>query len=483
MTLRRGIITDTTMRSRYTGVLCLLVICVYAQAGHAASIAASTHSLTRMSAARSGDKGFSGNDCAGPAVVRLPAPLGGMGMSEFLGSNTAVECRFSVSHSNIADAQVPTSTDPLSQINTPLAAAEGAGLQNQPVSAANGLMAASSVRQAPSEILAMVPQTDAADRAHADHFSNVGTARDPTAPDIPWSKLIGIGFAILVGIVLLALAIAGSMIARARWFSPRETLARAAKRGLRRNEFHLEYQPVFYTRTQKCVGLEVMLRWKNSAHGIRGAEWYMEQLDGSPVADKILSYVFAAAAKEIEALGESTSLYVLVDVPASSLKSDSSIASLIRMANTLASSCRLVLQVPVDDVADVLPAVAQLRAEKIRVGLSRVRSVSTNFESLAHSGFEFLKVDREVMGFEEGARAHQLQEIAAVGRRLNMAVIVDGVEGVSQFHAVGRAHIDLAQGFYLGKAISASRFPTFFDQMRNGKEDQPHRLLHAFQSH
>jgi len=129
-------------------------------------------------------------------------------------------------------------------------------------------------------------------------------------------------------------------------------------------------------------------------------------------------------------------------------------------------------------------AVAKLRNDKIRVGVSHVRSASPKLESAARAGCDFLKVDREVMGLEEGARAHQLQEMASAGRRLNMAVVVDGVEGVSQFHAVGKAHIDLAQGFYLGKAISASRFSTFFDdEMRHRKEDTPPRFMHAFQSH
>src|SRR5262249_37395616 len=158
--------------------------------------------------------------------------------------------------------------------------------------------------------------------------------------------------------------------ARARWFSPRATLARAARRGLRRNEFHLEYQPVFFTRTQKCVGLEVMLRWRNSVHGIRGAEWYMEQLDRSPIAERILNYVFETAATELEGLNGSESLYLIIDVPASMLESSDSIAKLVRMADRLAKASHVVLQLPIDDVADVMSAVAKVRNDKIRIGVS-----------------------------------------------------------------------------------------------------------------
>ncbi|MFC0698428.1 EAL domain-containing protein [Paraburkholderia humisilvae] len=449
------------------------------QAAYAAAAVALTRSAA-MASAGHGDRAFSGSDCAGPAVVRLPAPLGGMGMNQTLNTDTRVACRFThVTSKADGGGQTSTSTDSTAQ---PSAAggivSDTSVAPNQDVLPASGMMGASFV-QPSTPHLSTTPPDDTQSSTQP-----VSRDADTPGPALQWGLLIRVGIAILLGAALLGALIAGFLIARARWFSPRATLARAARRGLRRNEFHLEYQPVFFTRTQKCVGLEVMLRWRNSVHGIRGADWYMDQLDRSPIAERILNYVFETAATELEGLNQSESLYLIIDVPASMLESADSIAKLVRMAERLAKASHVVLQLPIDDVTEVLSAVAKVRNDKIRVGVSHVRSASQKLESVARAGCEFVKVDRDVMGLEEGARAHQLQELASAGRRLNMAVVVDGVEGVSQFHAVGRAHIDLAQGFYLGKAISASRFSTFFDdQMRHRKEELPPRFMHAFQSH
>jgi EAL domain-containing protein (putative c-di-GMP-specific phosphodiesterase class I) len=414
--------------------------------------------------------------------VRLPAPLGGMGMNRTLNGDTPVNCRFTHIASGGGGgggAQTSAPFDPAAQ--QPAlgnAALDASTAQNLQVENSSGGIGASFVQPSASHATTPPPGD-----THASTDASRGDS-DSAGPAIDWPLLIRVGIAVLLGAALIVALVAGAMFARARWFSPRATLARAARRGLRRNEFHLEYQPVFYTRTQKCVGLEVMLRWRNSVHGIRGAEWYMEQLDGTPIAERILNYVFETAATELDALGQSDTLYLIIDVPASMLESGDSIGKLVRMANRLADKSHVVLQMPIDDISDVEAAVAKVRNDRIRIGVSHVRSISQKVESAARAGCEFLKVDRDVMGLEEGARAHQLQEMASAGRRLNMAVVVDGVEGVSQFHAVGRAHIDLAQGFYLGKAISASRFSTFFDEeMRHRKEDTPPRFMHAFQSH
>ncbi|QYD71799.1 EAL domain-containing protein [Paraburkholderia edwinii] len=471
------------MRSRNIGVFCVFAVCMFAQAAYAAALVASAHGAGGR-ANVSGEGAFSGSDCAGPAVLRLPAPLGGMGMNRTLNGDAPVNCRFApiATTGSGGGAQTSAPYDPAAQQpaagNLTLDASAGQNL----VSATSGGIGTSFVQ--PSAAHAPAAASATADNIHPSADSARGNAADAPGPAIDWPLLIRIGIAILLGAALIAALVAGVLLARARWFSQRATLARAAKRGLRRNEFHLEYQPVFYTRTQKCVGLEVMLRWRNPVHGIRGAEWYMEQLDRTPIAERILDYVFETAATELEALGQSDSLYLIVDVPASMLDSADSIAKLVRMANRLTAKSHVILQMPLDDMSEVVSAVAQLRNDRIRVGVSHVRSASPKLESAARAGCDFVKVDREVMGLEEGARAHQLQEMASAGRRLNMAVVVDGVEGVSQFHAVGKAHIDLAQGFYLGKAISASRFSTFFDdEMRHRKEDAPPRFMHAFQSH
>lgn len=437
------------MRSRYIGVLCVSAVCCLPVRAAPADAAA-----------------FSGSDCAGPAVLRVPAPLDGSGMDQLVDSSAASACRFTPDQHDSADAP-PT---------LPSAAHEHAAARARAAAAATA-SAAQAHLQPQAQIQAKHAPPDHPEPAPQ------AAANDSLDNHTDTPPLVRIGVMLLSGAALLALLLAGGRLVRTRWFSPRATLERAARRGLRRDEFHLEYQPVFYTRTRQCVGLEVMLRWRNTVHGIRGAEWYMEQLEHTAAGDGILGFKFDTAAAELAALDDSASMYVILDVPGSLLEAPESLERLIRMARQLTPVCKLVLQFPFEQVVGHLPAIARLRAAQIRVGVSHVRAASPALDVLAGAGFEFMKADREVMGLEEEERAQRLRALANAGRRLSMAVVVDGVEGASQYQAVGRAHIDLAQGFYLGKAIGAARLPAFLEQAHNAKHQEPPRFMHAFHSH
>ncbi len=268
---------------------------------------------------------------------------------------------------------------------------------------------------------------------------------------------------ILVLALLALLGVAGTLL-YLRWFSEPAILARAVNRGLRRNEFHLEYQPVFYTKTRKCIGLEVVLRWKNVAYGLRGETWYMDKLADRRLAMKIVAFVLSTAGKELDRLADGRTLYVMINLWASYLDNEECLSLIAARARSFTSS-RLVFQVRADDLPQQLSSMTRLREDKLRLALSAVRAATSITATALPVGFEFIKVDRDVMGLEESQRLRTLRAIAAAGRELDVVVIADGVEGSAQYDAVGRAGIDLAQGFFLGKAIPVGLLPAFFERL------------------
>jgi EAL domain-containing protein (putative c-di-GMP-specific phosphodiesterase class I) len=267
-------------------------------------------------------------------------------------------------------------------------------------------------------------------------------------------------------LVLAVVALLGAVAARLylRWFSECAILARAVNRGLRRNEFHLEYQPVFYTRTRKCIGLEAVLRWKNVAYGLRGETWFMDKLADRRSARKLVAFILSTAERELVLYADGRKLCLMVNLWASYLGNEESLSLIATRARSFASS-RLVFQVNAGEMPARLSSVVRLRRDKVRIALCGVRTSTTITASMLPAGFEFIKVDRDVMGLDVSDRLRTLKEIAAVGRQFDVAVIADGVEGVGQYHAVGRAQIELAQGFFLGKAISAAQLPTLFEKL------------------
>ncbi len=310
---------------------------------------------------------------------------------------------------------------------------------------------------------------------HADGERSVPSAPAPmnhqdAALSPALSNALLVAFLVMLAAGLIGLAAVVCVRLRTRFFSPRAILARAAIRGLRRKQFYLEYQPIFYTQRRKCIGIEVMLRWRKSAYGLRGVAWCIGELDSSAVVAKMLRFIVTTAAAELEGIVECRTLYVLVTVPASYLKNDKSAAEMSTMAKAFSSS-RLVLQIAADELPNALDEIANLRDEKVRVAVSDVRASELEVATLTPLRLEFIKLHRDVMALPEDDRIQVLQDIAEKARELDVAVIADGVEGLSQYHALGRSRIELAQGFFLGKALTAARLPAFIKRVNGWQQN------------
>ncbi|WP_144157380.1 EAL domain-containing protein [Paraburkholderia sp. BCC1885] len=429
---------------------------------------------------RAGAGAFPGHGCVEASAFLLPAPFGDAGMHAFVQADgTRTTCAFhtrsqDVSRLNFFDAsdtneiQRATGT-----FHTPTDGFPGTALSASPAETdpsprlADREIESATPTPRPAVPLSGLSAPDRLGRAipgirPRQVSRRAGDANETvSSPHYRWFLFV---FVLLLALALLALIGLVGMLVYLRWFSEHAILARAVNRGLRRSEFYLEYQPVFYIGTRKCIGLEVALRWKNIAYGLRGEAWYMDRLVDRRSARKIVAFVLSTAETELGSLADDRKLYLMINLWKTCLDNEACLSLIAAKAKSFASS-RLVFQVKAEDLPEQLGSIARLRKDQVRIALSGIRAATSVTASLLSAGFEFIRADRDVMGLEESDRLRTLRAIAAMGRELDVAVIADGVEGIGQSRAVARAKIELAQGYFLGKAISAAQLPTFFEKL------------------
>jgi sensor c-di-GMP phosphodiesterase-like protein len=128
-----------------------------------------------------------------------------------------------------------------------------------------------------------------------------------------------LGFILWPMLVVVLVVVVGWALKR--WFRYDKSLLRAARAGLRRGEFHVEYQPVVGVRRARCVGVEALLRWDNQKYGALGPAHYMEFIENSSLIGPMTRFVLSRAAQELREIGAPKSLYLGVTAPASYLVS------------------------------------------------------------------------------------------------------------------------------------------------------------------
>jgi c-di-GMP phosphodiesterase len=273
----------------------------------------------------------------------------------------------------------------------------------------------------------------------------------------------------LLGFVLwpILMAVLVVVVGRAlkRWFRYDKSLLRAARAGLRRGEFHVEYQPVVGVRRARCIGVEAWLRWDNQKYGALGPAHYMEFIENSSLIGPMTRFVLSRAAQDLREIGAPRSLYLGVTAPASYLVSSAFIAHLGDVGSL--GLPPLILKIGAGSARKfkkrLIPMMAQARDKGMRFALSAVCLTDVGPDLPADMTFEMVKIDRNVLGMDPDERARQISSLTSMGHEMGAVVVVEGIEN-SAHHNVARAsRAEFGQGFFYSRALDASRLKVFLD--------------------
>lgn len=285
-------------------------------------------------------------------------------------------------------------------------------------------------------------------------------ARTPINPRL----LSSLGLWLASWLMLLGLC-ALAWIYFKRQFGPHARLVRAARAGLRKGEFRLEYQPVVSLRDGRCVGVEALIRWNNPEHGSLGPAHYMGRLEHTALNGPLTRFVLSTAARELGPLMADSPLYVGVNVSSSHVQSATFVSDVRRAGKRILS--RLVLHVPeshcAKPTANVLNALAALREKKVRFALSGVGATPLAPDLTKVFAFELVKIDRQVLALDADERKQRLKAVVDAARPFGATVVAEGVESASHHTLVSQSGADFGQGFFYGRTMVISLLLTFLE--------------------
>ncbi|AMV45895.1 EAL domain-containing protein [Paraburkholderia caribensis] len=265
----------------------------------------------------------------------------------------------------------------------------------------------------------------------------------------------------ILGVILIVVA----GWALARWFRYDKSLLRAARAGLRRGEFHVEYQPVVGVSRARCVGVDALLRWDNQKYGALGPAHYMKFIENSSLIGPMTRFVLSRAAQELREISAPKSLYLGVTAPASYLVSSAFIADLSDLGSL--GLPPLMLKIGAGSAKKfkkrLIPMMKQARDKGMRFALLAVRPTDVGPELPADMSFEMVKIDRDVLGMGPDERSRQISALTSMGHEMGAVVVVEGVENAAHHNVARASRAEFGQGFFYSRALGASRLKVFLE--------------------
>jgi len=238
-------------------------------------------------------------------------------------------------------------------------------------------------------------------------------------------------------------------------FEEQRFIKRELGRALAARGFDVHYQPIVAADGHAIVGVEALLRWTHPTRGAIPPARFVPIAEQAGLMDQLGEFVLRRA------LHDATrwpNLYVAVNVSPMQVR-ERKFADLVAavLAETGISPARLVLEVTegvlIDNPETAKARLDDLRALGLKLALDDFGSGYSSLTYLQRLPFDKLKVDRGfVAALDHSANAGVIIEaVIALGRALNLSILVEGIETEEQRALVRLAGCDEMQGYLFAR--------------------------------
>lgn len=248
--------------------------------------------------------------------------------------------------------------------------------------------------------------------------------------------------------------------------SPRRELARA----LAAREFIPYLQPVMSGDGQ-LRGIEVLMRWRHPEQGMIAPGHFIPLAEECghivPMTRQLMAQTLDYLLRVADRLPPG--FHVAINVCAQHFKDQDIVAECRAFLAALAGhDIRLVLELTEREMLDGDARTLGIFDALDEMGvLVAIDDFGTGHSSLAYLQMfhvDIIKIDRSfIMGIqEEGPSRLIVENILDLARRMEVALVAEGVETAAQVEMVRRYGIDFQQGFYFAKPLPPAEFSRHF---------------------
>ena len=242
----------------------------------------------------------------------------------------------------------------------------------------------------------------------------------------------------------------------------RLALESALRRALPAGQLRLVFQPVFSVESGRPVAVEALLRWAHPERGLLGPDVFLGVAEATGLIVPVGAWVLREACARARALREAGApeLVVLVNLSARQFAEASLVDEVRAVLETEGTPPHLLELEITESLAMREPqateaALRGLKALGVRISVDDFGTGYSSFGYLRRFPVDTLKIDRafvrDVDTDEVGAAI--AAAIIAMGHRLGLRVIAEGVERPAQLDFLRAQRCDAAQGFFLGRPV------------------------------
>ncbi|MFP6562630.1 EAL domain-containing protein [Paraburkholderia sp. B3] len=240
-------------------------------------------------------------------------------------------------------------------------------------------------------------------------------------------------------------------------------------RGMRANEFHVKYQPLYGMEAGRCTGAEALLRWVRPGIGEVRPDEFIPVAEEEHVIVPITQHLLGLIARDLAVMGLPEGFHIGINFSPEHLSGErleQDVRALLSATGKAGPG--IVVEITerslMKNTAQAKKNLETLRAEGVGVAIDDFGTGYCSLSYLEQFPFDILKIDR---GFvltidAEGRSAVVLDAIINLAHQLGAQIVAEGVETQAQFDYLRARGVTFIQGFLYATPMTPAAFAQWY---------------------
>ena len=233
--------------------------------------------------------------------------------------------------------------------------------------------------------------------------------------------------------------------------------------GLAAREFELFCQPLVNARTQDCVGVEILLRWNNPRQGWISPDVFIPLAEEHNLIIPLTRYVISETVRQIGYFPTTSDFQIGINVAASHFRRAVLLQDLNQSWFSANPPQQLVVELTERDaLRDVdYRIVRELHRKGVQLAIDDFGTGNSSLSWLEKLHPDVLKIDKSfttAIG-TDAVNSTVTDIIIALGQRLNIELVAEGVETEEQSRYLRRHGVHILQGYFFARPMPLREFP------------------------
>lgn len=249
----------------------------------------------------------------------------------------------------------------------------------------------------------------------------------------------------------------------------RQSPERALMRGIKRNEFYIEYQPVFHTASNTISGLEALIRWRHPSEGRIPPDLFIPYAENEGLIVPLTRHLFRMIVADIpllvQALPQGAKLGI--NLAPSHLNAPSFHDDITELlANMPINHFTVVFEITERGMVEEQNALEEfdwLHRQGVEIAVDDFGTGHSALIYLQRFTLDYLKIDRGFVNTigQDTATAPVLDAVISLSKKLKMLTVAEGVETAEQVSFLQERDVNFMQGYYFSKPLGIEEFVAF----------------------